>query len=108
MRIAAAALLLVACSSAPPAPQPVHATAAPPTASRGLSCESAVVIEAANEHDGIARENAWIAENYPGARKVKQALLQCNDKPADAIDIVTANGQNVTVYFDISGWLGKY
>jgi hypothetical protein len=53
-------------------------------------------------------EDAWIRENYPGAIKEGQSLLKCNDKPADAIHIVTANGQKVTVYFDISGWFGKW
>ena len=100
--VAFVALLLAACASAPPA-APV-----PPTASRGLTCESAVVIDARNEDEGIKREYAWIRENYPGSRKESQDLLTCNDKPADAIHIVTANGQKVTVYFDISGWFGKH
>lgn len=79
-----------------------------PIAPRGVSCNGAVVIDAATEHDGIAKENAWLAENYPGARKVQQALITCNDKPADQIDIETANGQKRSVYFDISKWFGKH
>jgi hypothetical protein len=105
--VAIAALFFVACASSPPDAQPVRAGAVPPTASRGLSCDSAVVIEAANTKEGISRENAWIRENYPGAIKEGQSLLRCNDKPADAIHIVTANGQKMTVFFDISGWFGK-
>ena len=105
--LAAALLFVVACSSSPPPVQPVGASTAPPIAARGLSCDSAVVIEAANTSEGISRENAWIRENYPGATKEGQSLLKCNDKPADAIHIVTANGQKMTVYFDISGWFGK-
>jgi len=113
MRAAAVvALLFAACASAPPAPppdvRPTGGRPSPPTAARGLSCDSAIVIDAANEHEGINREYAWIRENYPGAKRESQDLLQCNGKPADAIHIVTANGQKVTLYFDISGWLGKY
>jgi len=118
-----ALLVLTACATAttPPAgPTPAQAeTPAPaqtrqrspglvPIAARGLSCNSAVPIDAANEKEGIKRENAWIAENYPGSKKVKQALLQCNGKPADQIDIETADGQKTSVFFDISGWLGKW
>lgn len=108
MRFAALmALLLVGCSSTPSA-GPAPTGGVPPIASRGLSCESAVVIEAANTKEGIERENAWIRENYPGAKKEGQSLAQCNDKPADAIHIRTADGNKVTVYFDISGWFGKW
>jgi hypothetical protein len=66
-----------------------------------------VVIDADRENDGIARENAWLAENYPGAKKVGQSRITCNDKAADKIDIETANGQKRSVYFDISKWSGK-
>ena len=107
MRIiaAVATLALIGCSSA----GTTSDSAAPPIAARGLSCESAVVIEAANTNEGIARENQWIRENYPGAKKEGQSLVICNEKQkADAVHIVTANGQKVTIYFDISGWFGKY
>ena len=75
---------------------------------RGLSCNSAIVINATTEKAGIAEENAWIQENYPGAKKVKQALTKCNDKMADVVDIETANGRTVSLYFDISNFFGKY
>jgi len=78
-----------------------------PILPRGVSCNSAVVIDAANEHEGITKEKAWIAENYPGAKMVSQELIRCNDKAADQIDIETANGQKRSVYFDISKWFGK-
>ena len=108
MRAIAAVIVLAACTSAPPPAQPpTGAAAAPPTAARGLSCDSAVVIQAGSEREGIGRENAWIRENYPGATKESQDLITCNGKPADAVNILTANGQKVTIYFDISGWFGK-
>src|SRR5437879_2051147 len=116
-----AILLATACATTP-APQPA-AAATPETApaetrpatpgaviipARGLSCNSAIVIKATTEQTGIAEENAWIKENYPGATKVGQALLTCNDKPADQVDIETANGRKVSVYFDISSFFGKH
>jgi hypothetical protein len=130
MRTLAIALLLAtACATTPPpaaqpvtqpaaaaAPQPEPAPAATTETrprgvilpARGLSCNSAIVINATNEHDGIAAENAWITENYPGARKVGQELLTCNDKPADQVNIETANGRKVSIYFDISNFFGKH
>jgi hypothetical protein len=123
-----ALLLATACATtpAPPAAQttPQPAAAATPEIApaetrpttpraviipaRGLSCNSAIVINATTEQTGIAEENAWITENYPGARKVGQSLLKCNDKPADQVDIETANGRKVSVYFDISNFFGKH
>jgi hypothetical protein len=125
-----ALLLATACATttAPPAtqtaPQPAAAAAAaepaaPPATTetrprgviipaRGLSCRSAVVIDATTERAGIAQEKAWIAENYPGAKIVKQALTTCNDKPADQLDLETANGRSVSLYFDISNFFGKH
>jgi hypothetical protein len=125
-----ALLLATACATAPAppaaqsAPQPAAAAAAAEPAApaettntrprgviipaRGLSCNSAIVINATNEHDGIAKEKAWVNENYPGAKVVKQELTTCNDKPADQLDLETANGRSVSVYFDISNFFGKH
>ena len=124
-----ALLLATACATtpAPPAartaPQSVAAAEVQPAApaettdtrprgviipARGLSCNSAIVINAPNAHDGIAQEKAWITENYPGAKEVKQALTRCNDKAADQIDLETANGRAVSLYFDISNFFGKH
>src|SRR5436190_8685260 len=112
------ALLLATACATPPAPPAAQTTAAAtetapaetrPTTpraviipARGLSCNSAIVIKATTEQTGIAEENAWINENYPGARKVGQELTKCNEKLADQVDIETANGRKVSVYFDIS------
>ncbi|MEA2343314.1 MAG: hypothetical protein QOF63_1483 [Thermoanaerobaculia bacterium] len=121
-----ALLLAIACATnpAPPAaqtaPEPAAAAApvAPPEtrpakrpviiAARGLSCQSAIVISATTERTGIAEEKAWISENYPGAKVAKQELTTCNDKPADQLDLETANGRTVSVYFDISNFFGKH
>jgi hypothetical protein len=121
-----ALLLAAACATTPPppatqnAPQPAAAEPAAPAATtetrprgviipaRGLSCNSAIVIAATTEQTGIAEENAWIKENYPGAKKVGQSLMTCNGKTADQVDIETANGRKVSVYFDISNFFGKH
>jgi hypothetical protein len=75
-----------------------------PIRSRGLTCRSAIVVKATTESEGLAEENAWIAENYPGATKVSTVATTCNEKPAHQIDLQTANGVKVSLFFDISGW----
>jgi hypothetical protein len=121
--LATFALLLATACATNPAPQSAAAATPAPEAApaetrrttrpviiaaRGLSCNSAIVIDATNEHDGIAKEKAWINENYPGAKEVKQELTTCNGKPTDQIDLETANGRTVSVYFDISNFFGKH
>ena len=127
--LAILALVLATACATTPAP-PATQTASQPTAAaatetapaeitntrprgviipaRGLSCNSAIVIKATTEQTGIAEENAWINENYPGARKVGQSLITCNEKPADQVDIETENGRKVSIYFDISNFFGKH
>lgn len=120
-----ALLLATACATTPPAPAPQPATAAVTETApaettntrprgvilpaRGLSCNGAIVIKATTEDAGIAEEHAWIQENYPGAQTpVQQSLTKCGDKPVDQIEINTANGRKVTLYFDISNFFGKH
>jgi hypothetical protein len=105
-RLAILMLLTTACASTPPATQPAAAPAetrparsgSVPILPRGVSCNSAVVIDGA-KGGTAAGEDAWIAENYPGARVLKRSPMTCNDKPADVIEIETANGQKRSVYF---------
>ena len=123
-------LLATACATTPPpAAEPVSQPAAVATPqpepepaatadtrprgvilpARGLSCNSAIVIKATNEQAGIAEEHAWIQENYPGAQvPVQQSLSKCGEKPVDKVEIDTANGRKVTLYFDISNFFGKH
>lgn len=106
-------LFATACASTTPAPQ-VQPAAAPeaapaetrpersggavPIAPRGVSCNTAVVVNGADGRAGT-NEDAWIAENYPGAKVVKRAAVDCNGKPEDLVEIETANGQKRSIYF---------
>ena len=68
------------------------------------------MIDARNEDEGVKREYAWIRENYHGATDDSQDLiLDCTRQGShhDAVHITTANGQKVTIYFDINSWFGK-
>ena len=117
-----ALLLIAACASTPPPQAAAPATQLPqaeepaaarprrsgivPIASAGRTCRSAVALAATTAGDGAAKEDAWIADNYPGATKVATVATTCNEKPAHQIDIQTANGVKVSLFFDISGWSG--
>ena len=110
-KLAIVLLFATACaSSTTPAPAPQPEPAAPaetrperagiavPIAPRGVSCNSAVVVDGADGRGGT-NEDRWLAENYPGAKVTKRSVVDCNGKPADVLEIETANGQKRSVYF---------
>lgn len=73
----------------------------------GASYETAIVIQAANEFEGIALEDEWIAGHYPGYQETSQAVSFFNGKVYDSIMIVTSTGMIKTIYFDITSFFGK-
>lgn len=68
---------------------------------------SAVGIEGANNSiEGIKGEGLFLSLMYPGASKVGQSLLDMGGKKYDRIAIRTADGQERSVFFDITPWFG--
>ena len=74
----------------------------------GSLFENAIVIKEKSEHKGVDAEYAWLREHYPGYKLKGQSLLFHNDKPYDLIEIITADGTEVGIYFDISNFYGKF
>lgn len=76
--------------------------------SDGSSFEKAVVINAANEMDGVPAEYEWLKAHYPGYKLKFQKLVMHNDKPYDLLTIITNKGEEKTIHFDISIFFGKF
>ena len=104
------ALTLAACAApqTDPAAPAVGQTRAPTQTNDGSSIQRAVVINENDTTRGIAAENAWIAQNLPGYRKVGQALLNEGGGIYDRIDIQAPDGSRRSVYFDIRSFFGLY
>ncbi|WP_315286431.1 hypothetical protein [Neisseria bacilliformis] len=105
------ALTLAACAApqTDPAPSaPAGQTRTPTQTNDGSSIQRAVVINENDTTRGIAAENAWIAQNLPGYRKVGQALLNEGGGIYDRIDIQAPDGSRRSVYFDIRSFFGLY
>ncbi|GAB2177708.1 hypothetical protein [Dongia sp. agr-C8] len=77
------------------------------TGGAGSSLESAIVIEAKNEIEGVRAEYRWIRDHMPGWRSGNQHLLNENGRVYDMIE-VSRGGETREVYFDITGWFGKW
>jgi len=74
----------------------------------GSSFETAVIIREHTESAGVNAEYAWLRQNYPGYKLQKQALVQNKGVPYDVLDIITGNGEQKSIYFNISGFFGKF
>jgi hypothetical protein len=74
----------------------------------GSSFEKAIVIQEKSEFKGIDAEYAWLKNNYPGYKMIKQSLVNHNKKPYDILTIKTADGETKEIYFDISNFYGKF
>ena len=85
--------------------QPMASVAAART---GDSMETAIVIDASNESEGVDAEYRWIREHYPNAKLGSQALLTPpTGKFYDRMEFTTPDGIKHQVYFDITGFFGK-
>ena len=74
----------------------------------GSSYEKAIFIEEKSETKGVHAEYEWIKKNYPGSKVTGQSLGYKDKKPYDVIHIETAAGDKKDIYFDISGFYGKW
>ncbi len=100
---ALAAALLTGCASTP-ARSPSASTG---STRDGSSMTRAIVIEAQGDRAGTAAEFKWISDHFPGSKPSGQRLLNDGDRYYDAIDFITASGDQKRLYFDITGYLGK-
>lgn len=83
-------------------------TVAADDAENGLTIATAVVIQEKTESDGVAAEYVWLRKHYPGYTLIKQSTTSANGKMYDKMDIKTADGSKKTIYFDITGFFGKF
>lgn len=74
----------------------------------GSSFEKAIVILKKNTMEGIAEEYKWLKENYPGYTFISQSLTHKGNKSYDILTIQTKDGEKKSVYFDITGFFGKF
>src|SRR5579885_1821663 len=79
------------------------------TGGDGASLETAItIVGAGGENDGVAAEYAWIATNRPGFKRLTQALLSHAGHSYYRLDLLSPQGERVSIYFDISDFFGKF
>lgn len=80
----------------------------PKIENNGSSYEKAIIILEKTEGAGETAEYDWIKKHYPGSRVHSQSLIFHEKKSYDIINITTADGMAVAIYFDISNFYGKF
>ncbi len=109
----AALFIITGCSSTkklvdpPPEVKPVEKVIEKVGAD-GSSFLKAIFITEKGEIAGVRAEYAWLKEKYPGYKRVSQRLVNNDKKPYDVVSIETTDGVKKDVYFDISGFYGKF
>jgi hypothetical protein len=74
----------------------------------GSSCRQAVVINNAKYIEtAMVVEKLWLDQKYPGRRETNQSTLSSVGKHYDMIELTTADGQPLKVYFDTSDCFAK-
>lgn len=113
MKRALFVLLAAACATAPqktaqplaplPAPPKPHATSATALEDRaGDSVESAIDVPATAEQEGVPFENEWIFKRFGRFRRRGGGTGVLNNRRYDVVKIELPNGDQKTVYFDIT------
>ena len=73
----------------------------------GSSFEKAIIIDQKTERAGIDAQNSQLLALFPGSKRVSQRFELYKDKQHEIINISTADGREVAVYFDVSSYFGK-
>jgi hypothetical protein len=74
----------------------------------GLSYETAIIIYEETESGGITTEHIWLNNHYPNYKFKMQLLSTVKKHTYDIFEIITQEGKEITVYFDICNFLGKH
>lgn len=77
-----------------------------PPASSGERQDIFVTLAAAGGDEGVPQEYRWIAENLPGGKIERQALVQREGRHYDRFEVRLPDGSTQRVFFDISAWFG--
>jgi len=78
----------------------------------GSSFDTAVVIEAKNEGEGLSKEHEWLGQNAcigkGGELEIEEELIQHNGSWFDIFRLTCNNEDKETYYFNVDSFNGKW
>jgi hypothetical protein len=82
--------------------------AAPIDTTPGTTPEIAIVLpHIADEFHGVTAEHAYIADHFPTWHIEYQKRITQNDRDYDQLGMIKPDHTKVTIFFDITDWIGK-
>ena len=82
--------------------------AAPIDTTPGSTPETAIVLpHIADEFHGVVAEHAYIADHFPTWHIEYQTRITQNDRNYDQLGLLKPDHTKVTIFFDITEWIGK-
>ncbi|MFH1588567.1 MAG: hypothetical protein ABIA76_04490 [Candidatus Diapherotrites archaeon] len=80
--------------------------------SLGSSFETAIVIDAINEGQGLSKEHEWLGKNAcvgkGGELEIEEELIEHNGSWFDIFRLVCVNGEKETYYFNVDSFNGVW
>lgn len=73
----------------------------------GSSAETAVIIKAPNESEGVDAEYAWLRMHGVRCQQLSQSLMGEDGRWFDVLECTTPEGKTRKFYFDITSFFGK-
>lgn len=74
----------------------------------GTSAETAMVVQAMNESEGVSLEYAWVDTHLPFSTYLNQSLIFEGGRTYDVLLIDPLFGDEREVWFDITDWYGVW
>jgi hypothetical protein len=85
-----------------------QAQPAAPSGTPGATPETAIVLpHIADEFHGVVAEHAYIADHFPTWHIEYQTRITQNDRDYDQLGMLKPDSTKVTIFFDITEWIGK-
>ena len=73
----------------------------------GEAVDTAVLVPARSEEQGVAWENDWIWRRYGRFRKKSVGLATLAGRRLDVVTVELPDGSERTIYFDITEFFGR-
>ena len=90
------------------APAIAQAQQSAPSGPPGSTPQTAIVLpNIADEFHGVAAEHAYVADHFPTWHIEYQTRITQNDRDYDQIGMLKPDQTKVTIFFDITEWIGK-
>lgn len=74
----------------------------------GSSIKDAIIISDCTNEKGVKEEYLEVRKRFKEYKLLQQSVLMDKGKVYDKLELTIENGKNITVFFDITDFFGKW